>query len=167
MSHTAPIAGPSWVVLAAGLILASALAACSSAASTTPSASTTASMSVAGAVSTAPSVSIAPSPSGPLRCAATPDASPSATIEIITDSLGIFNFGDPVTIKAGQAVAFTNGNGAAHTITEGTYGEPTPNACVNEPIALNATVIVTFYLPGDYQITCKPHPILQTSVVVE
>lgn len=163
MFHTPPLAGRRWMEVSTGLVVALALVACSSAATTSPSPST----SAGGVASTAPSISTAPSPSGPLRCAVTPDASPSATIEVVTDTHGIFNFGDPVTIEAGQAVAFTNGNGAAHTITEGTYGEAVPNACVNEPIAINETVIVTFYEPGDLQITCHPHPIMQTSVLIK
>jgi len=97
----------------------------------------------------------------------TPDASPSATIKIFTNNVGIFNYSDPVTIKAGQAVAFMNPNGSPHTITEGTYGQAAADACVNVPIANNSSVIVTFYLPGTYQITCKPHPPMQTSVTVQ
>jgi plastocyanin len=97
----------------------------------------------------------------------TPDASPSATINIFTNNVGIFNFSDPVTIKAGEAVAFVNPNGSAHTITEGIDGKPAANACVNEGIASDTTLIVTFYEPGTYQITCRPHPPMQTSVIVE
>jgi plastocyanin len=105
-----------------------------------------------------------------VRCAATPDASPNATIEITSVPLGdgsTFSFGDPVTIKAGQVVVFTNGNTAPHTITEGTGGEAAAGACVDVPIATNTDVTVTFLQPGDYQITCKPHPYMQTSVHVE
>jgi plastocyanin len=154
-----------WMALGAGLILV--LAACSTVASPAPSSSSLPSMSMPSTVSTAPSVSSVPSPSGPVRCAVTPDASPSATIEITADSLGFFHFGEPVTIKAGQAVVFTNGNGSPHTITEGTSGEAVADACVDVPIANNASVIVTFYQPGDYPITCRPHPPMQTSVLVE
>lgn len=167
MSHITPLGNRRWMALTAGLVLALVLAACSSAVSPTPSASTAASMSTAGAVSTVPSVSTAQSPSGPLRCAVTPDASPSATIGVTKDSLGFFDYGDPVTIKTGQAVVFTNGNGAPHTITEGTYGEAAAGACVNVPLANNTSVIVTFYQPGTYQITCRPHKVMQTSVLVQ
>ncbi|MGZ6213918.1 MAG: cupredoxin domain-containing protein [Candidatus Limnocylindria bacterium] len=97
----------------------------------------------------------------------TPDASPSATIEIVKDSLGFFNFGDPVTIKAGEAVVFTNGNASPHTITEGTYGQAVPDACIDVPIANDTSVTVTFYVAGTYKITCKPHPPMQTSVIVQ
>ena len=122
--------------------------------------------SIGGSLSAAPSFSTAPSPSGPMRCAVTPTRLRGATIEITGNSFG-FNFGAPVTIKAGQAVVFTNGNGAPHTITEGTLGKAAANACVNVPIANNASVTVTFYQPGTYQITCQPHPIMQTSVLVQ
>ena len=96
-----------------------------------------------------------------------PDATPSATIAITTDNVGIFQFGDPVTIKAGEAVLFSNPNGSPHTITQGTFGKADADACVNEPIASNQDVIVTFYVAGKYPITCRPHPIMQTSVTVQ
>ena len=165
MSHTTVRTGLRSTTPPIGLILAVVLAACSSAASPTPGASTAASMSMTGTASTAPAQST--SPLGPVRCAVTPDASPSATIGVTKDSLGFFDYGDPVTIKTGQAVVFTNGNGAPHTITEGTYGEAAAGACVNVPLANNTSVIVTFYQPGTYQITCRPHKVMQTSVTVQ
>ena len=148
-------------------MLALALTACSSVASPAPSGSSMAPMSMPGNGSNAPIVSSAPSPSGPVRCAVTPDASPSATVKIFLNDVSIFNFTHPVTIKAGQAVVFMNPNGAPHTITEGTYGKAAANACVNVGIASNTNVTVTFYQAGTYQITCKPHPPMQTSVIVE
>ncbi len=120
-----------------------------------------------GSEATASSASTAPTPSGPLRCAVTPDASPSATIGVTSDSLGFFSFGAPATIKAGQAVAFTNGIGTRHTVTEGTYGQAAPNACVDVSLPTHSTVIVTFYQPGTYQITCRPHKVMQTSVTIQ
>jgi plastocyanin len=90
-----------------------------------------------------------------------------ATIKITADSVGIFHFGDPVTIEAGQAVAFTSRTGESHTMTEGTNGQLVADAWVNVPIATNMSVVVTFYQPGTYQITCIPHPSMQTSVIVQ
>src|SRR4029077_3068361 len=89
-------------------------------------------------------------------CAVTPDASPTAT-----NTLSAGAFGAGVTIAAGQAVAFVNSDSTAHTITQGTGGSAASNACVDVPIAVGATVVVTFSLPGDYQITCKIHPDMQ------
>jgi len=94
-------------------------------------------------------------------CAVTPSATSSATIEINSS-----NFGAAVTISAGQAVTFDNKDSTAHTITQGTNGTAVSGACVNEPIAAGATVIVTFNVAGDYDITCTIHPAMQTQVHV-
>jgi len=155
------------IAIGVGFVVTVALAGCVASASSTPGADGMASMSMGSVASTPPSISSAPSPSGPVACAVTPNATPSATIAITTDKLGFFQFGDPVTIKAGEAVKFSNPNGSPHTITQGTYGKADADACVNEPIASSASVIVTFYLAGEYPITCRPHPIMQTSVTVE
>jgi plastocyanin len=96
------------------------------------------------------------------RCGTTPDGSPSATVQIAN-----FAFGDDVTVSAGQAVAFTNQDGAGHTVTEGTGGEAADSACVDESIGGGRSVIVTFTEPGDFQITCKIHPSMQAAVHVE
>jgi len=163
MFHAISLEGHRWMALAGGLSVSLALASCTAA---SPAATNTPSMNM-GAESTAPGVSNTASPTGPVRCAVTPDVSPSATIEVVTDSLGIVNFGPGVSIKAGEAVAFTNGNTSRHTITEGTYGEAVDGACVDASLENITTVIVTFYEPGEYKITCRPHPIMQTSVTVE
>ena len=126
--------------------LAVALAACGGA---DPSASASGSESASGSASAA-------------RCAFTPDGSPSATVQIAS-----FAFGDDVTVTAGQAVVFTNQDGAGHTITEGTGGQPADGACVDESISGGRSVIVTFTVPGDFQITCKIHPSMQAAVHVE
>jgi plastocyanin len=161
------------VALAGGLVLAFVLAACGSTASPAASASVATGATPSAIPTPIPSPTPSaiptpsPRPSGVAFCSVTPDASPSATIEITTDSVGIFHFGDPVTIKVGQAVAFTNGAGESHTITEGTNGTAVADACVDVRISINTTVIVTFYQLGTYQITCRPHPSMQTSVIVQ
>jgi plastocyanin len=165
VSHSLSPLGHRSIAISVGFALPFVLGACASSATPSPEAGGMASMSMETTASTEPST--APSPSGPLRCAVTPDATPSATIAITTDKLGIFQFGEPVTIKAGEAVLFSNGNGSPHTITQGTYGKADADACVNEPLASSQNLIVTFYLAGEYPITCRPHPIMQTSVTVE
>jgi len=142
----------------AATVLTLALAACSSAASPTPGSSAAASMSMGSVASTAPSAS----QSGTARCAVTSDATGSATIELAS-----FAFGPAVTIKAGQAVVFTNKDGTAHTVTEGTGGSAASSACVDQRLAAGSSVTVTFSQPGDYQITCKIHSSMQTVVHVQ
>lgn len=95
------------------------------------------------------------------RCSVTPDVDPAATITISGTS-----FGDEVTVAAGDAVAFMNQDSFGHTVTEGTNGTAAADACVDEPIAAGATVVVTFDEPGDYQITCKIHPSMETVIHV-
>ncbi len=159
-----PRTGRRWTALAAGAVLTLALAACSSAASRTPGSSVAASMSMGSVASATPTATAVPSASqaASARCAVTADASPNATIKIAS-----FAFGPAVTITVGQVVAFTNQDGVAHTITEGTGGQAADNACVDEVAGAGSSVIVTFNQPGDYQITCKIHHTMQTVVHVE
>jgi plastocyanin len=89
------------------------------------------------------------------RCAETPDAAPSATVHWNIPVTG----GDP-TITAGQAVEFIT-TGPSPTVTEGTNGKAAANACIDKVIGSDAaamSVVVTFYQPGDYSITCRKIP---------
>jgi plastocyanin len=64
------------------------------------------------------------------------------------------------TIKAGQAVAFVT-TGFSPTVTEWTNGKPAESPCIDKTIGSDATamkVVVTFYQPGDYNITCRKTP---------
>lgn len=96
------------------------------------------------------------------RCALTPDASPSATVE----QIGL-QFSGEVTVAAGEAVAFTNQDGVGHTVTEGSGGVAADDACVNQSNAGGTSLVVTFTQPGDYRITCTIHPSMQTVIHVE
>jgi hypothetical protein len=92
------------------------------------------------------------------RCAETPDAAPTSTVRWNIPVVG----GGP-TIEAGQAVAFVT-TGFSPTVTDGTDGtdgKPDPNACIDRTIGSDAPtmgVVVTFYQPGDYSITCRKVP---------
>ena len=80
---------------------------------------------------------------------------PSATVQWNIPVVG----GEP-TIKAGQAVAFVT-TGSSPTVTEGTNGQPAANACIDKTIGSavgQMSVVVTFYQPGDYSITCRKIP---------
>ena len=91
-----------------------------------------------------------------VRCAETPNVAPSATVQWNIPVVG----GEP-TIKAGQAVAFVT-IGFSPTVTEwGTNGQPAESPCIDKTIGSDATtmkVVVTFYQPGDYNITCRKTP---------
>ena len=108
-----------------------------------------------------------PSPSASTRCGVTQDASASATIRVTKDDAGLFSFDGPVTVKAGQAVAFVNGPDNYHTVTEGVDGVVAADACANALLTTRTTVVITFALPGTYNFTCVPHPLMQTKVIVK
>jgi len=104
----------------------------------------------------------APSEAASGRCALTPDASPSATVTISGN-----NFGDEITVTAGQAVAFTNADALGHTVTEGTLGQAAADGCLDSPVGPGGTIVVTFNEAGDFPITCKIHATMQTVIHVQ
>lgn len=155
----AMVAGLAVVVLAAG---------CMGSAGVTPAPTSTPGPTAAAAatpalMSTSPSPGQAPaSHVAVVRCAKTPDVAPSATVQWNVPVVG----GEP-TIKARQAVAFVT-KGPSTTVTEGTNGKPARNACIDKAIGTKATameVVVTFYQPGDYNITCRNNPVHMHAVV--
>ena len=97
----------------------------------------------------------------PVRCRITPDASPSATIRLTHQE-----FGDPVAVTRGEAVAFSNQTNTTHTITQGTLGTPVPDACVDTTLRKSRDLIVSFGVQGEYAITCRRHPSMHTTVHV-
>lgn len=72
-----------------------------------------------------------------------------------------------LTVAAGTEVLFINADGFAHTVTEGTDGQPTDDPIVDEEVDQNGTVSVTFDEPGTYDITCRIHPSMNMTVTVE
>jgi plastocyanin len=82
-----------------------------------------------------------------------------------------------ITVKAGQAVHFTDpaGTGGTHTIclgTDGTCdkGAKGPQALQSPGFTINAgdpAKDVTFDTPGTYKITCSIHPSMNLAVTVQ
>jgi plastocyanin len=96
-----------------------------------------------------------------------PTEDPSAVADVeVRVRTGDF---DPreLTIQVGTTVGFHNTSNFGHTITEGTGGRAAPGAIVDEPIGRDGTVLVTFDEPGTYEITCRLHPTMQMTIIVE
>ncbi len=74
---------------------------------------------------------------------------------------------EEITVPVGTEVVFLNADGFAHTVTEGTDGQAVDDPIVDEEIAQNGTVSVTFDEAGTYDITCEIHPSMQMTVTVE
>lgn len=72
-----------------------------------------------------------------------------------------------ITVSAGDPVTFVNGDAAPHTVTEGTNGEAADDPIVDEEVAGNSEVEITFDEPGTYQITCLFHSNMNMTVTVE
>lgn len=72
-----------------------------------------------------------------------------------------------ITVAAGTAVTFVNEDEAPHTVTHGSDGRAEAEAIVDESLASGAELTFTFEEPGTYQITCKIHPSMNMTVVVE
>jgi len=138
------------MALGAAAILAMALAACSGPGTATSHAPGS------------PGVGSAPSyPGGVAGCAVTPGAPVSGRVEMVGRA-----FTAPVTVHAGQAVAFVNRDTTTHSIVEGTNGHAGNETCVRKRARASESIVLTFLLPGDYPITCTIHGSMQTVVHV-
>ena len=143
-------------MLAAGAVLTLLLAACGSTASSSSNPSLISSPSSAPS----PSQASAASQVAVLRCASTPDATASVTIEW-TDPVTV----GEVTIKAGQAVAFVTDILLGPTVTEGMDGHKAADFCIDKTLSANVPALVTFYVPGDYHLFCRKAPTTMLTVV--
>jgi plastocyanin len=143
--------------------LAVVLAACAEA-STTPSPSAAAPSSPPAAASSSPDVTSSATAEASSTPAAT--ASTVARTEEVTVEGSQFVPGQ-LSISAGTVVTFVNLDAFAHTVTEGTAGQAADDAVADEMLDAGASVEVTFDEPGTYEITCRFHPTMQMTVVVE
>ena len=74
---------------------------------------------------------------------------------------------EELTVAVGTEVVFLNADSFEHTVTEGTDGQAVDDPIVDEEIAQNGTVSVTFDAAGTYDITCEIHPSMHLTVTVE
>jgi plastocyanin len=72
-----------------------------------------------------------------------------------------------LTVPVGTEVVWVNADSFAHTVSEGTDGQTVDDPIVDEEIAQNGTVSVTFEEAGTYDITCKIHPSMNMTITVE
>ena len=134
--------------LLAGLVVLCLSAGCSGNTSSTPASTPGQTIAATAGVSPTPTA-VPASQSAVVRCAETPEASPSATVMWNETVVG------SPTIEAGQAVAFVTGDAPA-TVTEGKNAFLAVNPCVDKTLSdAKPSVVVTFYLPGDYHLFCR------------
>jgi len=117
------------------------------------------------AESTTPSAAIEPSESAASSDAAEPS---DAAAEEALVRLSQFEFDPPeLTITAGTEVSFVNADSSAHTVTEGTDGEPADDPIIDEELTQNASTSFTFDEAGTYEITCLFHGSMNMTITVE
>jgi plastocyanin len=152
--------------LLVGLAVLILSAGCSASASLAPSPTPTSPSAPASQAlaSQAPASQAPASQVAAVRCAETPNAAPSATVQW---TRGVPMGAEP-TIKAGQAVAFVT-TGFSPTVTEWINGTPAASPCIDKAIGSDTnngmSVVVTFYQPGDYNITCRVIPLEMHTIV--
>ena len=70
-----------------------------------------------------------------------------------------------IEVKVGQAVTWTNGDSAAHTVTAGTPG--TKSGTFDQKLPGNGTVKVSFDKAGTFDYFCELHTTMVGKVVVK
>jgi plastocyanin len=133
-----------------------ALAACSGSGATTAPATpglTAAppSTAVSGAPSAAPASS---APSAATACAVVTGATGTAA------QIQGFAFPSGLTVKAGQAITWTNGDGAPHTVT---FDD---GSCASGQIGPGSSVTVRYDVAGTFTFHCSIHTSMKGTLVV-
>jgi plastocyanin len=76
-----------------------------------------------------------------------------------TVTIATFNFQpDPLEVKAGTTITFTNEDAIDHTVTAGTREAPTPEVFDGTLPEKGATFELTLDEPGTYDYFCQIHP---------
>jgi plastocyanin len=152
---------PTSILLAVVASLALVLAACGGTAEATPT--------EAELPATDPTMEATPeataSPEEDETDAAEPTDEASNGEEVI---VGASSFGPgQLTVAAGTDVTFNNTSSFPHTITHGSNGRAVDDPAFDRNIGEGATVTITFDEPGTYEVTCKIHPSMNMTIVVE
>jgi plastocyanin len=122
-------------------------------------------LTACGGDATSPSASEAPATTSS-AAASQPAASASQAAEVRVRIKNSSYDPNELTIPAGTEVTFLNADGFAHTVTEGTDGQPVDDPIVDEEIEQNGSVSVSFDEPGTYNITCKIHSSMNLTITV-
>jgi plastocyanin len=121
-----------------------------------------------------PSPSLGPSGSGEVVASSSPsgsavasaEASATASGETTTVEITNSDFGPDITVAAGTTVTWMNGDGFAHTATQGSDGAKAPDALFDLQLAAGASDSFTFADAGTYQVTCTLHPNMNMTITV-
>jgi plastocyanin len=126
-----------------------------------------------------PSPSVAASASGELAASASPagsaaESAAASAQESATASGGVTmveilnsDFGPDLTVPVGTTVMWMNGDGYAHTATQGSDGVKAADALFDLQLPAGASDSFTFAEAGTYQVTCTLHPNMNMTITVQ
>jgi plastocyanin len=97
----------------------------------------------------------------------TPQADTAVMVTLSGSAFRPPDGGDTLTISAGTTVTFVNNDNFAHTATHGEDGAPAADDLFDLDLAAGASGEFTFDDPGTYPVTCRIHPSMNMTVVVE
>jgi plastocyanin len=103
----------------------------------------------------APVASAAGSPAAPATAACTVVGGAGTAAEIKG-----FAFPSGLAVQAGQAITWTNGDSAKHTVTF-------DDGSCSTPVDAGGTVTVQYAVPGTYAFHCSIHPTMKGSLEVK
>jgi YVTN family beta-propeller protein len=104
-------------------------------------------------------VATVPVGNAPRKIVVQPAAKASAGAAVGTDISG-FSFADPIRVKTGQTVTWTNRDAVPHTVTSDT------GLWDSGDIAAGGTWSRRFTLPGTYAYHCGNHPAMTATIIV-
>jgi plastocyanin len=96
----------------------------------------------------------------PLAVAATPTPTPTVISAFATIANFVF-LPDPIVVKAGQTVQWTNLDPDVHTVTADNL------SFTSQRLNQGDTFTMTFAQPGTYTYFCEPHPFMHGAVQVQ
>jgi plastocyanin len=131
------------------------LGACGTGTSPSSVATSATSAGPASAPASAAPASAAPASAGAGGASTAAACAPAAAGTAPTVTVTIKNFAfspEPVTVKVGDVIGWTNGDSADHTATLD------DDSCTTDSIANGETESLVFTAPGTYPYHCKIHP---------
>lgn len=113
-----------------------------------------------GAATQAPATQVPATPAPQASAPATqaPQTAAASTCEVVTGVTGTaaqiqdFSFPSGLKVKAGDAITWSNGDNAPHTVT---FDD---GSCASGKIGGGSSVTVRYTVPGVYAFHCQVHP---------
>ncbi len=81
--------------------------------------------------------------------------------ETVSLDIASFSFGEPITVRVGTTVRWTNGDGASHTVTLTSGGDGNSGN-----LGQGSTFEMTLNEPGIVEYMCTIHPNMRSAITI-